>query len=138
MAKQTPVTPPPASLMVGPNQAVFAHLHGKSAHSDTVQAFWTAIKDLPGVEVYCSDPNNFGYVVACSNELVFAYAEGMQGVALRLPEKRLRPLVAEGAESRESIAPEWVFLKLFGTGAFEKRLAGLAREAYNHAALPSN
>src|SRR5215204_4649035 len=90
--------------MVGPNRAVFAHLHGMSAHSDTVQVLWAAIKDLPGVEFYCSDPKNFGYVVACSNDLVFAYAEGMQGVGLRLPEKR-REQSLRRVLNRESLLP---------------------------------
>jgi len=124
--------------MAGPNQAVFLYLHGKSAHSDIVDVLWRAIKELPDLKVYCSDRNNFGYVVGCTNGLVFAYAAGMQGVGLRLPEKRVRALIAEGAEPCASVGPEWALLKLFGNGGFEHRLTAIAREAYEHAALPTN
>jgi hypothetical protein len=59
-------------------------LRGRSAHSDIVSPLWQAVKDLPGFSIYCADLPNYGYVVVSANARVFGFAEGIQGVTLRL------------------------------------------------------
>lgn len=132
------ITKPPEEIMRSPNESVFAYLNGKSAHSDIGSALWNSIKDLPYVSGYCSDLQNYGYVVVCINGAVFGFAEGMRGVTFRLPNQIAVDTIARGAEVRSVVGSEWVFFKLFGNDGFETELAALAREACAYSALLTN
>jgi len=129
---------PPENLKHGANEAVFAFLSGKSAHSDIAGPLWYAVKDLPGAVAYCADRNNYGYVVVCANSLAFAFATGMGGVSLRLPVHVVDQVVAKGGETVPSIGPDWVYLPLFTSSGFERELTTLAKAAFEHSGPPSN
>jgi hypothetical protein len=128
----------PEALQQGQNQMVLAYLAGKSAHSDIAIPLWQAVKELPGVRLYCSDRDHFGYVVVYVGTLAFGFAEGMSGVTLRLPPMFAEQLISQGAEHRATLGPEWTFLRLFGNCGFESQLAKLAGLAHQCAEPPSN
>ena len=132
------IATPTEDLTHGVNAAVFAFLAGKSAHSDIVSPLWTAVKDLPGARIYCADKQNFGYVVVCANCLAFAFAEGMHGVTLRLPPTDAEQLLAQGAETRPDIGPEWLFFPLFWHDNFQTGLEALASKAFAYTQPPSS
>jgi hypothetical protein len=129
---------PPEALKHGVNATAFAFLAGKSAHSDIASLLWGAVKDLQGVKIYCADKDNFGYVVVCTNDVAFAFAEGMQGVTVRLPPADIEQLITRGAQARSTIGPEWGFLPLYVDGGFESELRILAHRALAYAEPPSN
>ncbi|UJJ58017.1 MULTISPECIES: hypothetical protein [Rhodanobacter] len=128
----------PEALQHGQNQKVLAYLAERSAHSDIAIPLWQAVKKLPNVRLYCSDRQNFGYVVVYVGTLAFGFAEGMGGVTLRLPPMIVEQLISQGAEHRSTIGPEWIFLRLFGNGGFQSQLATLAGIAHQCAEPPSN
>lgn len=128
------ITKPPEELMRGRNETVFAYLKGKSAHSDIAFPLGDAVQNLQDVSLYCSDLQNYGYVVVCANGVVFGFAEGMHGVALRLPKQVAVNALARGAEARPAIGPERTFFELFGDGGFEAELPALVREAFAYSA----
>ena len=130
---RTVADPPSAVLMGAPNEDVFAHLRGLSAHSDIVTPLWAAVKSLPGVEVHCSNRDRFGYVTASVAGTVFAFAAGMQGLAFRLSPAHAHAARTRGASPVASLGPEWVFLSLFGDSGFLDSLDEFARQAFTYA-----
>jgi len=126
--------PPPDSLMRPPNEAVFAWLRGKSAHSDPAGALRRATEALPDFGDFTPDGLRFAYYVVFRAHVVFGFVEGMRGVTLRLPPERVGSLVARGATRVRELGDEWVFLALYEEGGFDDELAKLAREAHAFAA----
>ena len=124
---------PPEELKHGKNELVFAFLAGKSAHSDTASELWKACRDLSDVNFYCADRNDFGYVVACVADQAFAFAEGMQGVTLKLREDMQAQALSKGAKRHEGAGSGWVFFELFGSKGFEKELAYWVSNAHSYA-----
>jgi hypothetical protein len=126
--------PPPDSLMHPPNEAVFAWLRGKSAHSDPAEALRRAAEALPDFGDFTPDGVRFAYYVVYRAGVVFGFVEGMLGVTLRLPPQRVDSLTARGATRVREFGDEWVFLKLYEKGGFDDELATLVREAHAFAA----
>lgn len=120
----------PEALKQGPNQGALTYLNGRSAHSDIAIPLCQTVKELPNAHLYCSDTQNFRYVLAFTHGVVFGFAEGMEGVTLRLPPALVEQLIAQGAERRPAIGPEWVFLRLFGDRGFRAQLDALADAAF--------
>lgn len=125
--------PLPPELTDGANAPVLAFLHGRSAHSDIALPLLAAVQGLPGVGVHCSDRERFGFVVAWAEGRVFAFAEGMQGVTLRLPVPVAAAMLSRGAQPRPELGPGWIFLGLHGAGGFEGQLPALAGTAFAEA-----
>jgi len=132
----TIVDQPSAALLGPPNEGVFAYLDGLSAHSDIVTPLLAALEPLAGVEVHCPDRERFGYVIAAVAGRVFAFAAGMQGVALRLPPADAAAARTRGGSAVQGLDPEWTLLPLFGDGGFAGQLDEYARRAFAHARKP--
>jgi hypothetical protein len=125
----------PPSLKIDPeNCGALNHLRGLSAHSDIVIALMNALRNLPNADTYCPDYQNFGYVLAYTNAQIFAFAEGMHGVTLRLPPHS--GLAAMNAGAMPSAAGEhWYFFDLYGATGFEHCISDWIVRAHAHAAL---
>lgn len=135
---KTPMNAPlPPALDNDRNRAVLSHLDGLSAHSDVALPLWMALRELPGAADYCPNPEAYGYVIAFANERIFAFAEGMHGLTLRLSPESGIAATAVGATASDA-GEDWYFFPLFGGAGFGA--AGLAAEitewialAYSHA-----
>jgi len=66
------------------NAEVLTKLQGKNCHSDMVEPIQSYLSKLKEVKSYCSDEKSFGYIIWYINNVIFAYAAGMQKVGLRL------------------------------------------------------
>ena len=66
------------------NREVLSKLKGASCHSDIVEPIQTHLNKYKDVASYCPDGKNFGYICWYVNNIVFAYATGMQKVSIRL------------------------------------------------------
>jgi hypothetical protein len=136
--KLTIVDRPSATLLGPPNADVFAYLAGLSAHSDIVTPLLAAVEPLPGVEAHCANRERFGYVVAWVAGRVFAFAAGMQGVALRLPLAEAATARTRGGSAIEGLGPDWVQLPLFGDGGLSAELNDYAQRAFAYAQVPAS
>lgn len=74
----------PAELENQLNAEILNELEGKSCHSDIVEPIQKYLSALKEVKAYSPDGKNFSYIVWYVNNVVFAYASGMQNVGLRL------------------------------------------------------
>jgi hypothetical protein len=124
--------PLPPALDNDRNRAVLSHLDGLSAHSDVALPLCMAVRELPGAADYCPDPQAYGYVVAYANERIFAFAEGMHGLTLRLPPESVATAIGAGATASD-LGDSWYFFRLFGTGSFEAGVFDWLSLACSHA-----
>lgn len=127
----------PDELVRRENERVLSHLDGKSAHSDIALPLARAIRLLPTAQLYCSDRERFGYVVAHTRGTIFAFAVGMSSIALRLPLSHTGAALDGGAEPVPSAGEEWLSFKLFGPSGWDGRLTEWLQIAHQHALLPS-
>ena len=74
----------PPELVNQLNDEILKELENKSCHGDIVEPIQKYLSALKEVKSYCPDGKNFGYIVWYVNNIVFAYASGMQKVGLRL------------------------------------------------------
>ncbi|WP_266183357.1 hypothetical protein [Dyella humicola] len=125
----------PRELVRRENELVLSYLDGKSAHSDIALPLVHAVRLLPNTQLYCSDRERFGYVVAYTNGTIFAFAEGMTSMALRLPLSEAGPAIDVGAEPASSAGDEWLTFKLFGASGWDGRLEAWCQIAHKHASL---
>lgn len=127
----------PDDLAQPVNEQVLAHLNGKSAHSDIALPLARAVRLLPRTQLYCSDREHFGYVVAYTNGTIFAFAAGMSSIALRLPLSCAGAAMDGGAEHVPSAGDEWLTFKPFGDSGWEGCLEEWIQIAHLHALPPS-
>lgn len=124
--------PLPPALDHDRNRAVLSHLGGLSAHSDVALPLCMAVRELPGAADYCPDPQAYGYVVAYANERIFAFAEGMRGLTLRLPLESVATAIGAGATASD-LGDSWYFFRLFGAEGFDASIFDWISLAYSHA-----
>jgi hypothetical protein len=135
IARETDIpmdAPLPPVLDNDRNRAILSHLHGLSAHSDVALPLCMALRDLPGAASYCPDIDAYGYVVAHTNGRIFAFAEGMHGLTLRLPPESVTAATGKGA-SPSTAGDGWHFFPLFGAAGFEAGISAWIALAYSHA-----
>ena len=114
------------------NAPVLEYLIGLSAHSDIAIPLIAAAQEHRGVEIYCSDIDNFGYVFIYSNDCIFGFAEGMHGISLRIAPVLHGSLIHMGAKKIESLGPDWLFFELYGKPYFEPKVGYLVSAAYSY------
>jgi hypothetical protein len=76
--------PIPPELELTLNTDILNRLEGASSHSDIIEPIQSCLSSLEGVKSFCPDGRNFSYILWYVNNVVFAYAEGMKNVSLRL------------------------------------------------------
>jgi hypothetical protein len=124
--------PLPPALDNDRNRAVLSYLDGLSAHSDVALPLCMAVRELPDAADYCPNSDAYGYVVAYANERVFAFAEGMHGLTLRLPAESVAAAIEAGATA-SGLGDSWYFFRLFGTTGFDASISDWIALACSHA-----
>ncbi len=124
--------PLPQALDDDRNRAILSYLEGLSAHSDVAMPLYAAVRELSGAAIYCPDTDAYGYVVAYANGRIFAFAEGMHGLTLRLPPESVTAAAGKGATPSTS-GDGWHFFPLFGAAGFEAGISDWVALAYSHA-----
>jgi hypothetical protein len=105
---------PGAVLVKSANQSILKFLADKSAHSDVASELVKAVVPLPGVRVFCPDLAAYRFLAATVDDVIFAAAFGMAGIALRLDDAaRAIALVDLDAKPLVGCGPEWVSCTLF-------------------------
>lgn len=112
------------------NRAVLRHIENLSAHSDVAEALTTALKPLGDVQTYCPDPQNYRYVAASTQGIIFAVALGMNTIGFRLDERMKSRALISGAAPFESGGDEWISFALFRDDWPKVDLEFWARKAY--------
>ncbi|MDH3629709.1 MAG: hypothetical protein OER98_01205 [Gammaproteobacteria bacterium] len=126
----TKLQPLPASVHNDKNHNILIYLQGKSAHSDLVDVLVEAAAPLGDVQLYSSEPANYGYVVLATQDVVFAVTYGMSLVGFRLDEAFKRRALETGGFDATEIGPDWVAFELFRTNYPAVDLRFWARKAY--------
>ena len=105
-------------------------LQDKSAHSDLLDVLVEAAAPLGDVQLYSSDPANYGHVVVATRDVVFAVVYGMSRIGFRLDKTfKARALETGGLNATEA-GPGWVTFELFRTSYPAVDLPFWARKAY--------
>jgi len=90
-------------------------LQGKSAHSDLQDVLVEAAAPLGDVQLYCSEPANYGYIVLTTQGVVFAVAYGMSQVGFRLDKAFKERALETGGFDTIEVGSDWVAFELFRT-----------------------
>jgi len=105
-------------------------LQGKSAHSDVADVLVEAAVKLGDMQLYSSDPANYGYIVLTTQNVVFAAAYGMSRIGFRLDETLKGRALETGGLNATEVGPEWVTFELFRTNYPAADLLFWTRKAY--------
>ena len=122
--------PLPASLHNDKNHDILRFLQDKSAHSDVAEVLVEAAASLGDVQLYSSDPANFGYIVLTTQRVVFAAAYGMSQIGFRLDKTFKGRALETGGFDATEVGPDWVAFELFRTNYPAVDLLFWARKAY--------
>jgi len=90
------------------NAAVLRHVESLSAHSDSVDVLTRAVKPLGDVQLFCPDWQSYRYVVASTDNIIFALAVGMSTIAIRLDPAMKERALETGAEAYPACGDDWV------------------------------
>ena len=126
----TMLQPLPASVHNDKNDDILMFLQGKSAHSDLVDVLVEAAAPLGDVQLYSSEPANYGYVALATQDVVFAVAYGMSRVGLRLDKAFKERALETGGVDAIEVGPDWVTFELFRTNYPAVDLLFWVRKAY--------
>ncbi|MDH3857935.1 MAG: hypothetical protein OEV07_08075 [Gammaproteobacteria bacterium] len=122
--------PLPASVSNDKNQDILMFLQGKNAHSDVADVLIEASAPLGDVQLYSSEPANYGYIVLTTQDVVFAVAYGMSQIGFRLDETFKGRALETGGLNATEVGPDWVAFDLFRTNYPVVDLLFWARKAY--------
>jgi len=93
----------PKELVNELNVEVLKRLEGASCHSDIVEPIEEVLEQYEGVGVFCPDGEHFSYCCWYVNNIIFAYATGMQNVTLKLVQTE-RPVNRKSAANCDNNA----------------------------------
>ena len=122
--------PLPASVNNDKNQDILMFLQGKSTHSDVADVLIEASAPLGDVQLYSSDPVNYGYIVLTTQDVMFAAAYGMSQIGFRLDETFKGRALETGGFNATDIGPDWVTFELFRANYPAVDLLFWTRKAY--------
>jgi len=122
--------PLPVSVNNDKNQDILMFLQGKSAHSDVADVLIDASAPLGDVQLYSSEPANYGYIVLTTQDVVFAVAYGMGQIGFRLDATFKGRALETGGLNATEVGPDWVAFELFRTNYPAVDLLFWARKAY--------
>lgn len=137
MSKPKKISPPleiPSQLVNETNASVLAYLHDKSAHSDISEPLDWARKELPGTHLYCPDWHSYRYVIAYTNNNIFAFAIGMGSIDVRLPPILWNAAGEDGGFPCDAAGLGWTTFKPFDRPAPD--LQRWLKAAYDYARNP--
>jgi hypothetical protein len=79
--------PIPIEIDTNINREVLAVLKGSSCHSDIVMPLQQCLSQYKDIQSYCPDGKNFSFICWYVNNIIFAYANGMQEISIRLAQQ---------------------------------------------------
>lgn len=123
----------PDDLLDQCNRPVLDFVRGSSAHSDIAELLGQAVEPLGDVQVFCSDPSEYGYVLVSTNGIIFGFAIGMDTIAFRLNTPFDQRALATGGKAIPDLGDEWVSFIPFRDDWPEVDLLFWARKAYVYA-----
>ena len=88
------------------------------------------VAPLGDVQTYCPDPGSYGYVVLATQNLVFAYAVGMDSVGFRLDDTFKSRALETGGRDAHEVGASWAVFQLFRSNYPTVDLPFWARKAY--------
>ena len=119
----------PKSLVTKANAQVLRYLDGKYAHSDLVEKFTYTAELLDDVTFYCPDIEDYRYVIAHTESVIFAFASGMRSIKFRLNREQSKRAAEQGGEVVGGLEG-WMCFRIFN---HEVDLLGWCMEAYTYA-----
>ena len=122
--------PIPAELETSLNRPVLDHLDGRSAHSDLGTALRAAVKPLGDVQLFSPHWEACRYVLAATKGVVFAHAQGMNTIGVRLDERMHARALVSGGQPCAKCGPGWVSFMLFRDDWPQVDLEFWVRKAY--------
>ena len=122
--------PLPASVNNDKNQDILMFLKGKSAHSDVADVLVEASAPIGDVQLYSSEPANYGYIVLTTQDVVFAVAYGMSQIGFCLDETFKGRALETGGFNATEVGPDWVTFELFRNNYPAVDLLFWVRKAY--------
>ena len=123
----------PPFLIRPVNARVLAHVEPLSAHSDVADALIESVKPLGDVQLFCPEARQYRYLVASTNNVIFAVALGMRLVGFRLDSVFKSRALESGAAPYPDCGDEWVSFTLFRPDWPKPDLLFWARKAYGFA-----
>ena len=78
----------PIEINNSSNREVLNALQGSSCHSDIIIPISQCLVKFEGIQSFCPDGKNFSYTCWYINNIVFAYATGMQKVSVKIDSTR--------------------------------------------------
>ena len=112
------------------NVEVLNYLGDSSAHSDIREALEGAVEPLGDVQTYCPNISEYKYVVVCTSNIIFGYAQGMNMIAFRLDATFKSRAIETGGKGLSEVGPGWVFFNPYRDDWPAVDLAFWARKAY--------
>ena len=112
------------------NVEVLKYLGDSSAHSDIREALVSAVEPLGDVQTYCPNISEYKYIVVCTNNIIFGYAQGMNMIAFRLDATFKSRAIETGGKDLSEVGPDWVFFNPYRDDWPAVDLAFWARKAY--------
>jgi len=122
--------PVPDALRNSVNEAVLNHVGSKSAHSDVGDALIRAVKPLGDAQRFCPNPAQCRYLVVSTQDIVFAFAVGMNVIAFRLDPVLKGRALRSGADDIPELGSSWASFALFRNDWPDVDLTFWARKAY--------
>ena len=126
----TRLQPIPASVDNDKNHDILMFLQDKSAHSDLLDVLAEAVAPLGDVQLYCSEPENYGHVVVATRDVVFAVVYGMSRIGFCLDKTFKARALETGGFNASEAGPGWVTFELFRANYPAVDLSFWARKAY--------
>ena len=123
----------PDDILDRRNRPVLDFIRGASAHSDVAEALRKSVGPLGDVQMFCSDPSKYGYVVVSTKSTIFGFAIGMDTVAFKLNTPFDQRALVTGGKTFPELGDEWCSFTLFRDDWPEVDLLFWARKAYVYA-----
>ena len=123
----------PADISDRRNKPVLDFIQGSAAHSDIAEALMQAVGPLGDVQMFYSDPSEYGYVVVSTKGIIFGFAIGMDTIAFRLNTPFDQRALATEGKTIPELGDEWVSFIPFRDDWPEVDLLFWARKAYVYA-----
>ena len=99
--------PVPEELKTDRNDVVLAFIEPLSCHSDILGPLETSLSVFSDVKAFCPDSRSFRYFLFYVDNIVFAFAVGMQNVYLKLPEYSRESAIENGGAVFQEAGDNW-------------------------------
>ena len=101
----------PDGLPEESNGRILTFLECKGGHDGIVDVLQSSTANLGAVTLHCPNPMEFAYCVAIANEVIFAFAVGIQAIAYHLPPAFWEIAVRTGGAPVDGLNSEWFQFK---------------------------